>query len=29
VELIKFCRDKIDATELEVKNIIKEFEDKK
>jgi len=26
VELIKFCRDKINKTELEVRKIVKEFE---
>lgn len=26
VELIKFCREKIENTEMEVKNIVKEFE---
>ncbi|MFH1505236.1 MAG: exodeoxyribonuclease VII small subunit [Candidatus Omnitrophota bacterium] len=26
VELIKFCRDKIEKTELEVRKIVKEFE---
>ncbi|MCM8788011.1 MAG: exodeoxyribonuclease VII small subunit [Candidatus Omnitrophica bacterium] len=26
IELIKFCRQKIENTELEVRNIVKEFE---
>lgn len=29
VELIKLCREKLNATELEVKKIVKEFEEDK
>ncbi len=29
VELIKLCQEKIENTELEVRNIVKEFEQKK
>jgi exodeoxyribonuclease VII small subunit len=27
IELIKFCREKIEKTELEVRKVVKEFED--